>query len=150
MQNLKKIIYLFKTALRFCWIYITINILITMIVAAVGISLNLVNREVINRIVIDTNSGQLENIFFALIFAYAGLYVFQKISGFLGSLGVNIYQFKVDELFQNIFNEKVYRSPQEKFFDSDFKDRYTQAAKGVGKISSYINSIIHLSFSTIF
>ena len=150
VQNLKKIIYLFKSALRFCWIYITINILITMIVAAVGISLNLVNREVINRIVIDTNSGQLENIFFALIFAYAGLYVFQKISGFLGSLGVNIYQFKVDELFQNIFNEKVYRSPQEKFFDSDFKDRYTQAAKGVGKISSYINSIIHLSFSTIF
>lgn len=150
MQNFKKIVYLFKTALKYCWIYIALNILITIIIATVGISLNLVNREVINRLVMDTNSGQIENIFFALIFAYAGLYIFQRISGFLGSLGVNVYQFKVDELFQDIFNSKVYRSPQEKFFDSDFKDRYAQAAKGVGKISNYINSIIHLSFSTIF
>lgn len=150
MQNFKKIVYLFKTALKYCWIYIALNILITIIIATVGISLNLVNREVINRLVMDTNSGQIENIFFALIFAYAGLYIFQRISGFLGSLGVNVYQFKVDELFQDIFNSKVYRSPQEKFFDSDFKDRYAQATKGVGKISNYINSIIHLSFSTIF
>ena len=150
MQNFKKIVYLFKTALKYCWIYIALNILITIIIATVGISLNLVNREVINRLVMDTNSGQIENIFFALIFAYAGLYIFQRISGFLGSLGVNVYQFKVDELFQDIFNRKVYRSPQEKFFDSDFKDRYAQATKGVGKISNYINSIIHLSFSTIF
>lgn len=149
MLKVRKIAGLIKTAIRFCWIYILLNILITAIIATVGISLNLVNREVINRIVIDTNAGQIESIFFALIFAYAGLYVFQRISGFLGSLGVNIYQFKVDQLFQDMFNYKAYQTPQEYFFDNDFRDKYAQAGKGVGKISNFIYGIIRISFSTI-
>lgn len=136
-------------ALLFCWPYILTNIIIVVITTAINILINFVNKDVINQLTIDTVEGKLSKFFIGLILTYAFLYLFQRISGFLGAWGYNFYQLKVDQFFQDVFNWKSYTCEQENFFNSDFLEQYYFARKGITRISSHINDIIHLFFSSV-
>jgi len=149
MNKYKKVGIIVSKAFRFCWPYILLNIFVVLLTTFVGILTNFVNSEIVNQLTYDTQQGQLSVAFFALILVYMCFYLFQRVSGFLGSLGYNFFQLKVEQLFQDIFNWKSYDCKQEKFYDNDFLEQFSFAQNGIGKISMYINNIIRLIFSNI-
>lgn len=149
MKNYQKAGRVIANALQFCWPYVFTNVLVVATITTVNLLINFVSKDIINQLTLDTRGGKLSSAFVGLIIIYAFFYLFQKTSGFLGSLGYNFYKLKVEQFFQDVFNWKSYTYEQEKFFDSTFLEKYSFARKGINRISSHINSIIYLMFSNI-
>lgn len=149
MRKHKKVSKVIINAFQFCWPYIILNVLIVSITTIVALSINFINKDIINQLSYDTLQGELSAAFVGLVLMYAFCFLFQKISGFLGALGYNFYQLKVEQFFQDVFNWKSFKCNQEKFFETEFLEQYSFAQKGIKRISSHINNLIHLMFSNI-
>lgn len=148
-NHIKKIAWILKKSLEYCWFGILVNILVISLNTALAFFINLVNRSLINELNASINLGQLTSIFFGLIILYLTLYFVNMASGFLNVFGQNFFRFKVDGFFQKLFMYKSYKSPQVCFFQSDFNEKYTFVGNNVSKISSYISNLISLVFSNI-
>lgn len=138
MRKHKKVSKVIINAFQFCWPYIILNVLIVSITTIVALSINFINKDIINQLSYDTLQGELSAAFVGLVLMYAFCFLFQKISGFLGALGYNFYQLKVEQFFQDVFNWKSFKCNQEKFFETEFLEQYSFAQKGIKRVSSHI------------
>lgn len=149
MKDSSKILWVLKKAFRFCLPYILVYILILTATTVIRLLLNIVNKNIVNELTASISAGTLNIVFVVLVVVYMVLYFIERASGFLGAFGTNFFRLNVDELFQKMFMWKSYNTPQEKFFDSGFMQKYYFAVYNVSKIRSFIGSLSELIFSNI-
>lgn len=145
----KKVFWLFKKSIKYCYPYIAVNIIITLFVTLLSLAINILNKNVINELASNITSGNISNLFIILIITYVILYFINASSGFLIVLGNNFYRLNIDQLFQKIFMYKSYNTPQTMFYNHDFMGKYSFLSGKTNMISSYIGNLCKLLFSNI-
>jgi len=145
----RKILWILKKCLRYCWPYITINILITFLVTLLSLAINVLNKNVVNELTLNITSGTISIRFVLFVIAYIVFYFINASSGFFIMLGNNFYRLNIDQLFRKIFMYKSYHTPQERFFDHSFMEKYSFVNGRTHIISSYIGNLCKLLFSNI-
>lgn len=146
---MKKVSWILRKAIRFCFPYILVNILILGLSVIIGLLINVVNRNMVNELVANTGIGVASSVFIGLVVLYLVLYFIQSVSKFITVFGYNFFRLNVDLLFHKIFMWKSYRTPQEKFFDHKFIENYSFVCGNTNKISSYISKLSNMLFSDI-
>lgn len=146
---MKKVAWVLRKAIRFCFPYILVNILILGLSVAIGLLINVVNRSIVNELVVNTAIGTVSSVFIGFVILYLALYFLQRVGSFITVFGYNFYRLNVDLLFHKLFMWKSYQTPQEKFFDHEFMDNYSFVCGNTGKISSYISTLSNILFSDI-
>ncbi len=145
----KKIFWLLKKSIRYCFPYIAVNIIITLFVTLLSLAINIINKNAINELSTNITNGVISVRFITLIILYIVLHFINSSSGFLIVLGNNFYRLNIDQLFQKIFMYKSYNTPQEMFFDHSFMEKYSFMSGRIDMISSYIGNLCKLLFSNI-
>ncbi len=145
----KKVLWIVNTGIRFCLPYISVYVLCVLSSTLVGILLNIINKNIINELSTSSSLGRITGTFLGLITVFVLFYIFQSASGFLMAFGQNFYRLNVSMLFQKIFMWRTYQTPQERFFDTEFMEKYSFASNAVGKIDAYIGLWIQLTFGTV-
>ena len=146
---MKKTIWVLRKALHFCFPYILVNILVLCLATAIGLLINVANRSLVNELNASTGLGTVSSTFTGLVIFYLVLYFIQRISGFITVFGYNFYRLNVDFLFHKLFMWKTLRTPQEKFYDHKFMEKYSFVCGNTTRISSYISTITNLLFTDI-
>ena len=145
----KKIYWITRTAIKFCFPYILVNVLLLAVSSALGIFVNVVNRRIINELHANIEAGEISTLFISFTIAYVGLYFINMASGFLGAFGQNSYRLNVNGLFQKIFMLKSEQTAQQMFFNDQFMERYSFVGNNTDRISSYIGALTSLFFSDL-
>lgn len=146
----KKVFWLLKKSVRFCFPYIIVNILILIAINSLSIFLNILNKNITNELFANTFIGSISNYFVVLVVLYMVLYFIESSSSFLIVLGQNFYRLNVDQLFHSIFMYKSYKASQTKFFETEFMEKYSFISGRTNMISSYIGNLCNLYFSGFF
>jgi len=144
-----KTFWIFKKALRFCSPYILVNVFVMSGASIISLIVNIVNKAMINELVARSLMGELSSLFVGLVIVYLLLYFINHANGFLVVLGNNFYRLKVNRLFHEIFMWKSYKTPQEKFFDHKFMEKYAFVSGNTERISSYIGALTNIIFGNI-
>jgi len=144
-----KTFWIFKKALRFCSPYILVNVFVMSGASIISLIVNIVNKAMINELVASSLMGELSSLFVGLVIVYLLLYFINHANGFLVVLGNNFYRLKVNRLFHEIFMWKSYKTPQEKFFDHKFMEKYAFVSGNTERISSYIGALTNIIFGNI-
>jgi len=149
MKKMKKVLWIIGKALCFCFPYILVNILVLSASTVIGLAVNVVNKNIINELVANKAIGEISGIFIGLVAAYMILYFVQRASGFLEAFGGNFFRLNVDMLFHKMFMWKSYNTPQIRFFEHEFMEKYSFVSGSTNKISSYIGNLSNLIFTNI-
>lgn len=149
MKKINKILWIVKTAIKNCFWYILINIIILVISTIFTLLINLINKDIVNELTANISTGYISNLFIGLIITYMILYFLNMANGFLVTFGYNFYRLNVDLLFHKIFMWKSYDTLQEYFLKHDFMEKYSFVSGNTSKISSYLNSIMKFIFSNV-
>lgn len=144
---MKKAMWVLGKALRFCFPYILVNILVLSLATAVSLLISVASRNVVNALNASIGTGTVSSAFTGLVILYLVLYFIQGASGFMAALGKNFYRLNVDFLFHKLFMWKTCQTPQEKFYDHEFMEKYSFVCGNTSKISDYIFVITNLLFS---
>lgn len=145
----KKVRWIIKTGMRFCLPYIFVFVLCILSSTLMGLLSNVLNKNIVNELATSVALGRVSGKFFCLVTAFVLLYIFQRASGFLLAFGKNFYRLNVSMLFQKIFMWRTYQTPQEKFLDTEFIEKYSFAKDAVWKIDEYIGLWMQLIFGTV-
>lgn len=145
----KKVFWIVKTSVRFCWSYISVFVLCILSSTIIGVLFHVLNKNIVNELAANASLGKADGLFFVLVTAFVLLYLFQRASGFLITFGKNFYRLNVSMLFQKIFMWRTYQMPQEKFFDTEFMEKYSFAQNAVWKIDGYIAIWMQLIFGAV-
>lgn len=149
ISNLDKTGWILRKTMQNCFPYVAVYALILLVITLLQLAVSVVNKEIVNQLTEDMQTGLLSRTFTGLIIVYLIFYFMEKTSGFMGAYGNNFFRFQVDGFFQRMFMWKCSRLPQEHFFKTDFMDRFTLVSQHIGNISSYIGCICGLLFSNI-
>lgn len=149
ISNLGKAGWIWRKVLQNCFPYVAVYALILLAVTLLQLAVSVINKEIVNRLTGDLQTGLLSGTFIGLVILYLIFYFLQKTSGFMGAYGNNFFRFQVDGFFQRMFMWKCSKLPQEYFFETEFMDRFTLVSQHIGNISSYIGCICGLLFSNI-
>lgn len=103
----KKIFWLLKKSIRYCFPYIAVNIIITLFVTLLSLAINIINKNAINELSTNITNGVISVRFITLIILYIVLHFINSSSGFLIVLGNNFYRLNIDQLFQKYLCIKV-------------------------------------------
>ena len=141
--------WVLKTALRFCFPYIIVNIMILILATLMSLAVTFINRAIVNELSVSMARGQISTLFVGLVITYLLIYFCQQASGFLQAFGNNFFRFNVNSLFRRLFMWKSYNTPQDHFYNPKFMETYSFVSGQTDKISSYISSICGLIFSNI-
>lgn len=145
----KKVFWILKKCIRYCFPFVAVNILITFAVTLLSLGINILNKNVVNELTSNIKFGSISLRFSVLVIVYIVFYFVNASSGFFITLGNNFYRLNIDQLFQKIFMYKSYHTPQERFFDHSFMEKYSFLNGRIHMISSYIGNLCKLLFSNI-
>ena len=144
---MKKAVWVLDKAIRFCFPYIMVNIAVRCFTTAISLSVNIINKNIVNMLNARSAMGTMGSAFIGLVILYLFLYFIQGTSSFITVFGYNFYRFKVDSLFHKIFMWKTYQTPQKSFFDHEFMEKYSFVSGNTSKISEYISVLINILFT---
>ncbi len=146
---MKKTLWVLGKAIHFCFPYILVNVLVLSLATAISLLINVANRNLVNELNASIGLGTVSSAFTGLVILYLVLYFIQRTSGFITVFGYNFYRLNVDFLFHKLFMWRAFRTPQERFYDHVFMEKYSFVCGNTGKISSYISTITDLLFTDI-
>ncbi len=149
MKQINNILWIIKKSFKYCFFYIFVYILVLSFSTAVSILLNILNKNLINELSSSIKVGQTTGAFFGIAMAYMIVYFIDISNSFLKAFGNNFFRLNIDFLFQSIFMRRSLETPQERFFDKKFMERYSFISNNTQKISSYLNNLIMLFFSNM-
>lgn len=152
MRVEKKSKWVLTKAIRFCYKYMIVYVLILLVATSIGFILNIINKEIINELTNSMNVGTISATFIGMTIAYVFLHFLQSANGFIITFGSNFFKFKVDKLFHRLFMWKSYNESQKSFFDKNFMEKYSFVAGNTEKISSCLASILNaifINFATV-
>ncbi len=144
MERTKKTLWIVSTAFRYCFKYIFVYIFVTAIMTLVDVGMRFLMKNIVNSLELGAQLGKFTSTIAGLIIAYMLLYMLRRVSGFTGAFGKNFYRLNVDMFFRKIFMWRAYNTPQEKFFETEFNEKYSFASGAVGRISDYIQIWVSL------
>lgn len=145
----KKTSKILGIAFKFCFPYILVNILITLLITAFSLFMNIINKDLTNELISSISVGQVSTYFIVLLIVYISLFFLQSQSGFISVLGNNFFRLNVDELFRKIFMYKSNKTKQTDFFDHEFMDRYSFVNGKIETISTFIGGLCRILFSNV-
>lgn len=146
---MKKTIWILKKAIRFCFPYILVYVLVLSLTTTIRLLINVTSRSLVNQLQASVGLGTVSSAFTGLVILYLILYFMERASGFVEVFGFNFYRLNVNFLFHKLFMWKAGRTPQEKFYDHVFMDKYAFVCGNTSKISDYISAITRLLFTDI-
>ena len=135
-------------ALRFCWQFILINVLVLLLSAGITLALNIINRRLVDAVA-DNAGHRITGIVIGLSVTYMVCYFFKMSSGFIITFGNNFFRYNVLNVFQKLYAWKSYREKQESFFVKEYMDQYNFVGNNIEKVCSFIGNITKLFFSNI-
>lgn len=148
-MHMKKTLWVLGKAIHFCFPYILVNVLVLSLATAINLLINVANRNLVNELNASIGLGTVSSAFTGLVILYLVLYFIQRTSGFITVFGYNFYRLNVDFLFHKLFMWRAFRTPQERFYDHVFMEKYSFVCGNTSKISSYISTITDLLFTDI-
>ena len=143
---MKKTIWMLKTSFRFCFFPIFITVLINSLAPLFEISINLLNRNMVNSLSDGADKGQFPYLFIWLSATYLLLYFINTAMGWLALSGWYHFSSKINGFFRKIFLYKSYKMSNEKLLDSDFLDKYSFISRNLDSVSVFINAYISIIF----
>lgn len=146
---MKKSAWVLKKSIRYCFNPIIVFCLVLAIQTVSSIAVNILNKNMINALTDSIPLGTVSSLFISLVIGYMVLYFFYSSMGFLHVFGFNYFRFRTNEFFHKLFLIRSSQTPQEKFFDTAFMEKYSFVRDNTTKISSYISSLLLLAFSNI-
>lgn len=133
------------SALRWCFKYIFVYIFLIACMTLLDIGTKFIMKNIVNELQASAALVTFTSALVGLIL----MYMLGRVSGFMGAFGNNFYHLNVDKFFRKIIMWKVYKTPQERFFDTEFNEKYTFAGGAVSRISDYIRVWVNLIFSSV-
>lgn len=149
MSVCKKILWIAGKSCRYCFSAVLVLVLINVIPGMMEIAVNIVNRRVINELVVGRGTGEAGAVFAGLLLAYVSLRLVRNAWGFLDALGYNYARLDIGMFFNKILMQISSRIPQEMFYQSDFMERYTFAANSVDKIGFFLYAVARIFVGNI-
>lgn len=144
-----KTCWMLKKTLQNCFPYVAVYVLILSLTTLLQLLVSVFNKELINRLTRDMQTGTLSRAFTGMLVLYLAIYFLEKTSGFLGAFGGNFFRFNVDGYFRKVFMWKCSRMSQEEFFRPEFMDQFSLVGQHIDSICGYINNLCSLIFSNI-
>lgn len=146
---MKKSIRILNKTIRYCFGPIIVFTLILALDTALGIILTVLNKDMINALTDSIPLGTVSSLFTGLAAGYMILYFFQAGMGFLWTFGYNYFRLSIDGFFNRLFLIRSGETPQERFFDTAFMEKYSFVRDNTARISSYLRNLLTLVFSNI-
>ena len=133
-------------AFRFCGKYIIIYIMILISAAAFSFAINLVNKSIINELSSRIGLDGVGTTFIVLACIYMCIYFMEKTNGFIITFGSNFFKYRVDMIFHKLFMWRSNNTPQIKFYDNEFMEKYSFVGGNTSKISSFLSNLFMVIF----
>lgn len=144
-----KIWWVLKQTLQNCFPYASMYILIVLVTTQLQLAVSYLNKEVINQLTRDMQTGALSSAFMWQAAVYLAVYFLEKTSGYLGVFGMNFFRSSVDGYFRKLFMQRCSTLPQEQFFRPEFMDRFNLVGQHIDNIFGYINKLCSLLFYSL-
>ena len=146
---MKKSIWVLKKSLRYCYKSLIVLSLTLIMHAVFTLAVNILEKNMVNALADSIPLGTISSLFIGLVVGYMVFYFFYSSMGFLQVFGYNYFRFHIDEFFHKLFLVRSGQTPQERFFDTAFMEKYSFVRDNTNKISSYIQSLLTLAFSNL-
>lgn len=145
---MKSSIWLIKTSIQYCFRGIIWFIFILTLNTVLRVSINLVNRSMVNELISSAQQKSLSNLFILFVIIYLIIWLTKQAMGFAWVYGINCYRLDVDGFFHKLFLYRSYHTRQEQFFNTSFMDTYKFVSEHTNAISTFIQNILTLVFSS--
>lgn len=149
MSVFKKVLWVIGKSFRYCFPSILLLALMNILPGLIEIAVSIANRGIVNELAGSQAMGETRAMFAGLLLVYVVLRLVQKAWGFLDGLGYNYARLNTGLLFNKILMWKSSRTPQEKFYQSDFMEKYAFVKKSADKISFFLYTTAGIFFGNI-
>lgn len=146
---MKYTLWIMQKVFRFCFKYILGLMFVLLLSSGISVGINLLNKNVVNELVQILPQGELSPLFVVLLFAYLFVWLVSKFLGILQAFANNLFRLKVDVFMHKLFMQKSIETPQERFFDTSFWEKYSYVNQNTNKASSFIFKIFSMVFGNV-
>ena len=125
-------------------------ILIFIISSTISIGVNWLNKLIINEIMVSIDRTYISSYLYIILITYLLFWLISNFIGYMEAFANNLFRLKVDVFVQKLLMVKSIGIEQEKFYDTEFIDKYSFLSKYTYNASVFIFKIISILFSNLF
>lgn len=134
---------------RFCAKYVLVLAAVMLFSSTITVGANLFNQNMINELVDDVGQASLSTYFFLALIAYLFVWMLAQFLGMLQAFAYNLFRLKIDVFMQELFMKRSVETPQERFFDTSFCEKYSFVSRNTYKASSFVLKIFSVLFGNL-